>query len=49
MATMSWSETGSLPEGMDGNVLLPIERGPWAGQVFSPILKKKTTLMEMLQ
>ena len=33
MATMSWSETGSLPEGVDGNALLPIERGPWAGQV----------------
>jgi len=34
LASMSWSETGSLPEGMDGNALLPIERGPWAGQVL---------------
>ena len=33
LTTMSWSETGSLPEGMDGNALLAIERGPWAGQV----------------
>jgi len=34
LTTMSWSETGSLPEGMDGNALLAIERGPWAGQVL---------------
>lgn len=34
LTTMTWTETGSLPEGMDGNALVAINRGPWAGQAL---------------
>ena len=34
LTTMTWTETGSLPEGMNGNALVVINRVPWAGQVW---------------
>ena len=43
LTTMTWTETGSLPEGMDGNALVAINRGPWAGQVWLEIKSNMRT------
>ena len=43
LTTMTWTETESLPEGMDGNALVAINRGPWAGQVWLEIKSNMRT------
>jgi len=32
--SLTWSEAGFLPKGLDGMILVPVETGPWKGQVL---------------